>query len=413
MNARGKGKVILGFAMAAIIVASVFALMAGSVGAYSVGGEYNIIEKDDGGAITIEADTTSITVSEKSVAFDVPPIAIIGDKTTIRGTATSGTYISVFLDDILYSQLWNLVIEDGEFSKEVRTTDIGMWRFGIAELKAYIDCDKRPGEDRPSRSPDGVTKVFMVPPWLTASLSTDSVDQEGDFVASGSAPGSTEVVILCVPPRGGVGKSLLDKGMKGLSPRKASVSTTTDTYTKKMTVQEDADSGVYYIIVLSSVMDGMWDMTGQEDLETALHMKYNIPSLTTGIINVMTQDLIIDIFEDLTQSPGSDDLMQILTLKVGDIAMETLTLGPIADVVVGNPLVVNGETRRKDGSIIWITVKRQYQEIVPQAAIAKDNTFSATFNTTGAQPGTYTVKANDGYCYTSSTTVNIIAGAQP
>jgi hypothetical protein len=45
MNTRGKGKVILGFAIAAIIVASVFAMMIGSIEAYSVGGEYNIIEK--------------------------------------------------------------------------------------------------------------------------------------------------------------------------------------------------------------------------------------------------------------------------------------------------------------------------------------------------------------------------------
>jgi len=378
-------------------------------------GTYKISATDygtgDPTATLLDAEEIEITVTAKNVSFDLPPIAIIGDKITIRGTATSGTYISVFLDDYLDSQLCNLVIEDGEFSKEVRTTDIGMWRFGIAELKAYIDCDKRPGEDRPSRSPDGVTKVFMVAPWLTASLSTDSVDQEDDFIVYGSAPGSTEVVILCVPPRGGVGKSLLDKDMKGLPPRKATVSTTTDTYTKKMTVQEDADSGVYYIIVLSSVMDGMWDMTGQEDLEAALHRKYNIPSLTTGIINVMTQDLIVDIFEDLTQSPGSDDLMRILTISVGDI--DSLTLNPIADVVVGDPLVVTGETSRKDGSIIWITVKKLYYEIAPQAAIATDKTFRATFDTTGAPSGSYTVNANDGYGYTTATSVNIIAGAPP
>jgi hypothetical protein len=100
-----------------------------------------------------------------------------------------------------------------------------------------------------------------------------------------------------------------------------------------------------------------------------------------------------------------------LRLKVGDI--DSLTLNPIADVVVGDPLVVTGETSRKDGSIIWITVKKPYYEIVPQAAIATDNTFRATFDTTGAQPGTYTVNANDGYGPTTATSVNIIAGAPP
>jgi hypothetical protein len=358
-------------------------------------------------------DTVEIMVLEKEVIFDLPPIVVIGDKIAISGTATSGTYVSVYIDDTLYRKLVNTVIEDGEFCEEVKTTDIGMDVPGIVRLKAWIDCDKCAGEERPTRGPDGTTNVLMVAPWLTASLSTDSVDQEGDFIVSGSAPGLTEVTILCVPPRGGSGKSLLDKGDKGLSPRKAIVSTSTDTYMKKMTVQEDADSGVYYLIVLSAGMDNEWGMTGQESLEAALNQKYHIPSLTTGIINVMTRDLIVNILDDLTQTPGSDDLMQMLKLKVGDIAKETLTLNPIADVVAGNPLVVTGETSRKDGSIIWLTVKRPYYEIVPQAAIATDKSFSATFDTAGAQPGTYTVKANDGYGYTAATSVNIVAGALP
>nr|QNS30079.1 hypothetical protein GZ26G2_52 [uncultured archaeon GZfos26G2] len=361
-----------------------------------------------------DSDTVDITVLEKEVTFDLPSTVVIGDRITIKGTSTSGTSVSVYIDDTLYRKLVNIVIDYGDFSQEVKTTDIGMDVPGIVNLKAWIDCDKAEGEERPTRSPDGVTNVLMLAPWLTASLSTDSIDQEGDFIVSGTAPGLTDVTLLCVPPKGGGGKSLLDKWMTGLSPRKASVSRTDNTFSKKMTVQEDADSGVYYLIVLSSGMDGVWGMTGQENLEAALDRKYHISSLTCeGISSICTktQDQVVAILEDLTQTPGSDDLMQILTLKVGDI--DSLTLNPIADVVVGDPLVVNGKTSRKYGSIIWLTVKKLYYEIAPQAAIATDNTFSATFNTTGAQPGTYTVKANDGYGYTTSTSVNIIAEAPP
>ena len=110
-------------------------------------------------------------------------------------------------------------------------------------------------------------------------------------------------------------------------------------------------------------------------------------------------------YADLTQSVGSDDIMRIQTLKVGDV--ETLTLNPIADVVAGNNLEVTGTTSTRDGSIIWLTVKKPCYEIVPQATIAKDNTFNATFDTTGAPPGTYTVKAIDGYGSTTVTGVNI------
>ena len=375
-------------------------------------GTYKITATDYGtdypNATRLDEEDIEITVSAKNVTFDVPSIVVIGDKITIRGTATSGTYVDIFADDKLYSKLDDIVIEDGEFSKEVITTEVGLYVPGIAELRAYIDCPfPSVAGSLPPTVDDGSTNVFMVEPWLTASLSMDSVDQEDEFTVSGSAPGSREVVILSVPPKGGGGKSLLDKGVKGVALTKASVSTTDNAFSKKFWVQEDADSGVYYVIVLSPGMDGEWDMTGTSNLETALDLRYRIPSLTSGIINTKTPDQIVEIFEDLTQCAGSDDLMRILTIKVGKI--ETLTLNPMADVVVGNPLKVTGETSREDGSIIWITVKGRYQEIATQAAIVKNNTFSVTFDTTGAQPGTYAVKAIDEYGYTAATTMDIIA----
>jgi PKD repeat protein len=258
--------------------------------AFNDTGTYTIKVTVTGGDRRGDSDTVDITVSGKAVEFDLPSIMVIGDRITIKGTANSGTYVSVYVDDVLYRKLVNLVIEDGEFGQEVKTTDVGLCVPGIVKLEAWIDCDARAGERIPCRNPDGTTTVLMVAPWLTARLLTDSVDQEGDFIVSGTAPGSTEVVILCVPPRGGGGKSLLDRGMNGLSPNMASVSTTTDEYTKKMTVQMDADSGFYYIIVLSVGMDGEWGMTGQVNLIDALNAQYGIDSLDYGIINTKTQD---------------------------------------------------------------------------------------------------------------------------
>jgi hypothetical protein len=357
-------------------------------------------------------DTVDITVLEKSVEFDLPMTSIIGDRITIKGTSTSGSWVSIWIDDAPYQQLRKLVLENGEFSKELTTTNIGMTIQGIVGLKAWIDTEAT--WEPPTRIPDGTTNVLMVEPWLTASLSTDSVDQEDDFIVSGYAPGSYSVWILCVPPNGGGGKSLTEEGRKGITIDKASVSTTDNTFTKKLTVQKDATAGYYDIFVLTPGMDEVWDMTSSRSLIDAINTKYHISDITDPCYaGTKTQDQVVAILKDLTQSAGSDDLMQILTLKVGDIAKETLILNPMADLVVGNPLVVTGETSRKDGSIFWLTVKKPYDEIAPQAAIATDNTFSATFDTTGAQPGTYTVKANDGYGYTTSTSVNIIAEAPP
>jgi hypothetical protein len=378
-------------------------------------GTYTLTATVEGGLRDGSYDIVDITVLEKAVEFDMPNTAIIGERITVKGAATSGTYVSVWIDDTLFAPMRNLVFdpENGEFRKEVTTTAVGMSVPGIVGLKAWIDADQAAGDDAPTRSPDGVTNVLLLEPWLTASLATDSVDQGDDFIVSGYAPGSCAVWIVCVPPKGGGGKSLTEE-RKGITIDKASVSTTDNTFTKKLTVQKDATSGYYDLFVLTPGMDEVWDMTSNKDLIAAINTKYHLVDITDpGYAGTKTQDQVIAIFKDLTQSAGSDDLMQILTLKVGDIARETLILNPIADVVAGDPLVVTGETSRKDGSIIWLTVKKPYYEIVPQAAIATDNAFSATFDTTGAQPGTYTVKANDGYGYTTSTSVNIIAGAPP
>jgi hypothetical protein len=108
-----------------------------------------------------DSDTVDITVYEKEVVFDLPSTVVIGDKVTIKGTATSGTYVSVYIDDTLYRKLVNIVIEDGEFSQEVTTTDVGMNVPGSVRLKAWIDCPTVAGEERPTRSPDGEDAILL------------------------------------------------------------------------------------------------------------------------------------------------------------------------------------------------------------------------------------------------------------
>jgi hypothetical protein len=178
-------------------------------------GTYKITATDygtgDPTATRLDAKSVNITVTKKNVTFDLPSVMVIGDKIMIKGTVDTGTYVSVYVDDVLYCKLQNIVIADGEFRQEVKTTEVGMGVPGIVELKAYIDCDKMCGDPQPTTSDDGTTEIFMVELWLTASLAPDSVDPEDDFIVSGSAPGSTEVVIVSVPPIGGGGKSLLDR----------------------------------------------------------------------------------------------------------------------------------------------------------------------------------------------------------
>ncbi len=340
-----------------------------------------------------DSDTVDITVLEKEVIFDLPSTVVIGDKVTIKGTATSGTYVSVYIDDILYKKLENIVLVLGEFSQEVTTTDVGMNVPGSVRLKAWIDCETVAGEERPTRSPDGEDAVLLTTPSLTAELSADAVALEDDFTVFGTAQGATEVTILSVPPKGGGGKSLLDKGETGLSLRKASVSTTDYTYSKKLTVQEDATTGYYDEYVLTPGMDGYWGMTGEQDINAAFEKKYGITDLSGPSIATKTQAEIQDILEDMVYAPGSDDLMVKLRLKV-----ETpyVLLHPIPDVTAPAPLVAIGASNRKDGYTIVVTSISATKELPPQTVYVENGTYRATFDTRDAVTGEYTVKADDG-----------------
>jgi len=367
-------------------------------------GSYTITVKD---WTSGEDDTVDITVSEKAVVFDLPASVAVGEKITIKGTATSGTYVDIWIDDVL--RLDQLVIEDGEFSEEVTTTNVGMTVPGSVRIKAYIDSTITTLADLPVA--DGDTAILLTKPGLTAELSVTAVAIEDYFTVSGIARGSTSVEILCVPPKGGGGKSLLDNGKTGLSPERiASVSTTDDTFTKRLTVQKDATAGYYDIYVLSKGMDGTWGMTGVSDLygaAGALEANYGITKIESpdNDVGTKTQEDMKNIFVDLTTSPGADDLYWLGRLKV-----ETphVTLDSIASVGVGEPLVVTGTSNRREGFAIVITVKMGTEELTPQTVSVENGTFSATFNTTGVARGTYTVKADDGDGHIDEVTVDIV-----
>jgi len=126
-------------------------------------GTYTLRATVEGGSRDGDYDTVDITVSEKGGVFDLPSTVAIDEKLDIKGIANTGTYVDVFIDDVLYARLHNLVIEaDGTFSKEVITTDVGMTVAGPVMLKAWIDCAKRPGESPPTTSADGSAAILVL-----------------------------------------------------------------------------------------------------------------------------------------------------------------------------------------------------------------------------------------------------------
>ncbi len=399
-------------------------------------GTYRITATDYGTgyptATRLDEEDIEITVIEKNVTFDVPSIVVIGETLTIKGTAKSGDTVTMAVDGEVVPKLDCIVIgENGEFEVEIDTSSadapVGFQIPGLVSLKAYIDRAGGMGSIGPDEIDDGSTEVFMVRPWLTASLSSDLVDPGDEFTISGTAKGSKYVDILIAAPKGYSGTNIEDSSQKEMYIGSTGVSTTDGTFSKKISVDDDVDTGRYLVVVLSKGSDGVYGCCNEGDMIGGASVASTTPQPTPpprrrgkcrgGVtieealdcysLKTRTQNEMLAVFDDIVAL--GDDLIWVRYIAVGK--QETLILNQMADAVAGDSLEVTGETSREDGSRIWITVKGRYYEIVPQTAIANDNTFSATFDTIGAPPVTYTVKAMDGYGYTAARIVNIIAGA--
>jgi hypothetical protein len=270
-------------------------------------------------------DTVDITVTEKAITFDVPATVVIGERFTIKGMANAGTYVTVAVDNYVYPELDQLVLDSiGRFSKEIDTS--GLTAVGAAfqvpgsvRLKAYIDRPKAtayPEKIGPTETEDGSVAILMVHGNLTAELSTSSVVWGDDFTISGSAPGSKYVDIVIVSPKGsggtmidGTGKWVLCPGQPPVGIYWAStfVSEIDHNFSKKIFVGDDVDTGTYAIAVLSPGSDSLYGKVGWASLADAL-CAYSITA--------KTQDQLLAIIEDVVDPGLTDDLVFYLSIKV-------------------------------------------------------------------------------------------------
>jgi hypothetical protein len=351
-----------------------------------------------------------ISVTDREVIFDLPATIAIGKRFTLKGTANTGDTVTVAVEDEVVQKLDVIVIEeDGEFSEEIDTSALdapSAFKIpGLVTLKAYIDrqrCSRYPEMVPLSEHDDGSTETFMVRGWLTGSLSADTVEPNDDFTITGTAAGSQQVDILIVAPKDYSGSNI-ETGGSHMYYTSTSVRTSDNSFYKKINVGADVDNGRYLVMVLSPGGDGVWGKYGYPRLYNQNDIRDPDTALGEYILETRTQTEMLEILDDMMAL--SDDLIWVNYVTVGE--QETLTLDPIADVVTGDSLVVTGESSRKEGTTMWLTVKGRYYEIVPQAAYVSDNTFNATFDTTGAPPGVYTVQIMDGFGNTATTKVLI------
>ena len=122
----------------------------------------------------------------------------------------------------------------------------------------------------------------------------------------------------------------------------------------------------------------------------------NLAGKTQAQINATLYDATID-------AAGSDDFLKKLMIKVGTAEV---TLYSIADVELGSDLVVSG-TSNREGRSITVKVTGPVN-IGTKFATVENGKFKATFSTSEALTGGYTVEADDGEGHEDTTTANIV-----
>jgi hypothetical protein len=368
-------------------------------------GSYTVKVKDLEGNTE---DYVDIAVSKKKVTFSMPETCAIGADLVISGTANTGKTVDIAIDDVIV-KVDTAIDNDGAFEAKLATPDTpGTGTEDAIKIKAFIDGAFSLGEDVSEIDDDGSVMVLMITGSLTADSSISLVSPGDSFTLSGTALGLKVVNILIVAPNGGSGNGMDptnsdENGLpSGVIYEPATVSSSTNTWSIDIDVQDDADTGTYLAFVLTPGKNLIYDEIETDDLLTGIADKYLDGDLKK--LGMKMQEQIKDILLDATtEAAGSDDLMKEVKLNVG---RAEVALYSLADVVIGDDLEIAGASNREGHTIILkmtgpISLGTKF-------ATVTDGKFNATVSTSEALTGEYTIEADDGEGHTDTKTVNII-----
>jgi hypothetical protein len=335
-----------------------------------------------------------IIAIEKSVIFDMPRSAVLGDELSIEGIASVGNTVDIAIggaigiDGVVIPELNDVELDEfGAFNVDIDTvatyTPSTLKRPGpvkiepfafisreqrggaggigpdpqimhVVKIEAFINRARGVGTIGPDEDNDGSTVILIVHGHLTVKLSTFRVNRSDSVVISGDAPGSRQLEILTISPYGGEAgrygiRETTSTNYTGITYDKVSVSGIDHTYSKEIHVSDTAYTGPYAVIVLSYGVDGVYGDTDKSNIIEAMNQKYNNPNL-----GCMSRNHILALILDASiESPKSDDLLNVQRLAVEAPKSYAVRLDdPIVPVAVGELLTVTGTSDKKEGSEI-------------------------------------------------------------
>jgi PGF-CTERM protein len=353
-------------------------------GAYTI--KATLIATGDTDTVNVNIIALTATVTTDKTSY------VVGEEAKITGTVTRGNYAVIAVGGTFKKSVTVTAAKTFEYKWDTTGYATGSYR-----IEVWVNDTSQTA--KPTTAADATTSVLVTSATLTAEIDRATAAVGDDIVISGTAPGATEVDILAISPKGASGTGL--DGSSGLSATANSwtvgVSSVDYTFSKKITISKDADTGSHLVVVVAPGGDQIYGAnTSATDIWKAI-APYKIEGKTQAQLVAILQDATIN-------AAGSDDLMFSTYLKVES---PTIALNPLAATAVGEPLEITGTCNREKYPIL-ITVSQGDVTLFTTSVTVSNGTFSATADTTGWAVGTYTVKADDGDGHTDDTTVEIV-----
>ena len=318
------------------------------------------------------AETRYVQIKKGTTTLEVvPETATVGDIVHIKGTSDYG-YLAVFVIDDVYKSdaaivddkfgwYWNTARElDGYYGIEVFIVN-------DTPIELFIGDDVSKDWQR-KEGQDASASIFLDYPAFNMTVSK-CIAKGDPVVISGTATGADHVYVIVFNYRGDV----VFPYTENRSPVKA---TATPVEEGKWTETLSAlDFGEYTVIALDKGKDGRTRAINEND-------EWEIGGESK------TLEQRVAYLMDAITFAGSDDLYAKACFSVS--APEVILTVP-ETVEIGTAISVKGETNIKDGMDAFVSLLFDSSVMDKTTVVVASGSVSASFNTSGLQPGRYNV----------------------
>ncbi|MDO9522888.1 MAG: PGF-CTERM sorting domain-containing protein [Methanocorpusculum sp.] len=360
--------------------------------------------------VAVEQGTVTVKTSQDSY--------FIGNDMTISGTNTESEVVYLFIKGANvattgiagYSGLTPVSVDSDNTWKVTFNTRTTLGPLDAGTYTIYAAASALPVTFAfDSDSVYESTSVALKQPFLTATAASSTVAQGDKIKITGTAEAATQVMYYIF----GTNKFA-----------SATISVDDDGSYSKEIATDNFAAGQYFVVIQHPMYDGWFNIgpvpavlpaTGFDITENTLG-PYTLG--TTVLFNTVERQSA-NAAEALCVAMDSQNIDDIYVKLTFIVAQPTLTMNSVSDVTKGSALKVSGTSNLKEGTIVTVDVLSTAFTAVDKSTVSSAsfitlttkvvkgadgvNTWEVTFDTTGLNVDTYTIRAITDDLSTSTT----------